>query len=351
MRVKPSGLVRDFQHLARIAFQIARAKVLRKRIPVAVSLHVTNSCNLRCKYCYSNKDGRFNQHLHDFSTVELKHYIREMRQLGTRWIVLLGGEPLLRKDIGELIRFVKREGMLCEIVTNGILLPEKIDEVKDVDLICLSLDGNEHENDIMRGTGSYKSAIRGLKVVSRHGLKIRIHAVLSRYNMHRSSLNHLSGLARLYRASFGYSSPILATSITSTRDADPIDRDQLTAFLRIVKEYKKHGHPIYNTLVALDKAIAWPLQPDQISKRGSSCHAGHRFCYVDSEGFVYPCIRTGITNGLNIRDVGFKNAFDHMASHRCGTCAYLQYVESNDIIDLRPNGVLLGITTFLRRLL
>jgi MoaA/NifB/PqqE/SkfB family radical SAM enzyme len=157
-----SPKIHHLMKLAAIGIQILKSKVFRKRIPIVVSIHVTNKCNLRCTYCYANVGGRFNKNCEDFSTAELKRYITETKALGTRWIIFLGGEPLLRPDIGDLISHVNHQGMLCELVTNGTLIDENIEKIKDVDLLCISIDGDMGSNDELRGNGSYKRA-------SRHG--------------------------------------------------------------------------------------------------------------------------------------------------------------------------------------
>ncbi len=349
--------IREMYQLVKIAVQIIKAKVFRKRIPIAVSIHVTNKCNLRCSYCYANVEDRFSKNVEDFTTQELKAYIKEMKQLGTRWIILLGGEPLLRDDIGELIRFIKHEGIFCELVTNGILIEKKIDDIKEIDLLCVSLDGDKNTNDKLRGNGTYEKVIKGLEIASKYHLKIRIHAVLSRYNANRDNINHLAGLARKYRATFGYSTPIIDAEPGTSRIPFLLERDELQSFLNELKSFKSKGYPVYNTQAALNKAIAWEHDPystrndiiegNRRNGKDSKCFAGHRFVYIDSEGYVYPCIKMGIKQGLNVRDVGFKEAFEHLKTHSCRGCAYLQYIESNDIIDLKRNGVILGMNTFL----
>ncbi len=343
--------------LAAIGIQILKSKAFRKRIPIVVSIHVTNRCNLRCTYCYANIGGRFNKNCDDFTTAELKRYITEMKALGTRWIIFLGGEPLLRPDIGELINHVNNQGMLCELVTNGTLIDENIEKIKDVDLLCISIDGNESSNDITRGNGSYKRSLKGLVTATENGIKTRIHAVFTKFNTNPEDLAHLASLATRYKTTFGFSDPI-------TTDQDPgeqreylASRSELTAFIQLVRQSRSNGKPVYNSLAALDFLNAEPtsymLSRDRTSPRGNpckkkACYAGDRFCYVDSEGFVYPCIESGVKSGLNIREAGFKKAFEHVNNVRCNGCNHIQYFEANDILDLRPTGLLLGIKTLLR---
>ena len=57
--------------ILRFAKQIIMSKILKKRIPIIVSFHITNKCNLRCRYCYANFDGRFDSKIPDFTTSEV----------------------------------------------------------------------------------------------------------------------------------------------------------------------------------------------------------------------------------------------------------------------------------------
>ena len=70
-------------------------------------------------------------HLHapDPTLDQMVSVIDQLHKGGTLSVRLLGGEPLMRKDIGEIIRAIKYRGMFCEVVTNGVLLRRKIAKI------------------------------------------------------------------------------------------------------------------------------------------------------------------------------------------------------------------------------
>ena len=337
--------LKHFLQLSKIALKIIQCKLKKCRIPITVSFHITNKCNLRCTYCYSNINNRFEDNLEDFKTQELMGYIKEMRELGTRWVILLGGEPLMRNDIGELVDFIKNENILCEIVTNGVLIPHKIMDIKKADLLCVSLDGPKNLNDVVRGKGSYEKAVKGLSVSYENRMKTRIHAVLTRFNNNSESIYHLWDLADEFNTTFGFSTPIINDLPDSTSCL--VDPKEGQDFWRLLLDMKKKGAPIYNTKQTIKKMIQYsqiPLVSNNITK--FDCFAGNRFCYVDSEGYVYPCIANGIKNGLNIKDVGFKEAWDALDNFLCtNKCTHIQYLEANDIMNLRFHSIGLGLKT------
>ncbi|MHA1997068.1 MAG: radical SAM/SPASM domain-containing protein [Promethearchaeota archaeon] len=340
--------------LAKIAWKIFYSKITGRRVPVIVSLHLTNKCNLRCHYCYSNIDTRFDKPPVDFTTAEVKKIIDEVYEAGCRWVILLGGEPMLRQDLGYIIKYIKYKGMLCELVTNGTLIERKIDQIENVDLLCISLDGDERANDPVRGEGTYKKIVHGLEVATRAGIKTRLHATLTKLNNNIRSIKHLAFLSEKYGTTFGFSSPITHDyNAIAELDVSPED---VVAFWKVLKKFKETSGRNYYTNRSLDYVINWPLKPLEIVEDPGDvsklhlkrCHVGSRYCYIDSEGFVYPCIVRGIKNGLNVKEVGFQVAWQHLSKFTCGACAYIQYVEVNDILNLSFHSFQIGLNVFFR---
>ena len=125
--------------------QLVRLKLTGRRVPFFVSLQVTKFCDLQCSYCFAELETL--RGTSDFTTEQWKGIIDELHVLGTRWIWLQGGEPLIRNDIGELIDYIKSKGMVCELVTNGTQLKRKINSLIHLDSLCISLDGDRDAND------------------------------------------------------------------------------------------------------------------------------------------------------------------------------------------------------------
>ena len=132
---------------ARYFLALLKVKVLRKTAPVICVIVVNNRCNFQCKYCFGNYCFREKGPYPDYTTAELKHLLDELYTLGTRYVNIHGGETLLRKDIGEIVDYIKAKGMYCCLITNGSLLKQKIDEIRNVDNLTISLDGRKKNND------------------------------------------------------------------------------------------------------------------------------------------------------------------------------------------------------------
>jgi MoaA/NifB/PqqE/SkfB family radical SAM enzyme len=134
--------------------------------PKILMLSPTDYCNLKCKTCWRLKENAtFNQPSSDF----LKRIIKEAKKMGVETIDLTGGgEPFLRKDILEIMSFIKKIGMKGVITTNATLLKkEHIESIVEMgwDEINFSLDGSTSDiNDYIRGKGVFKKVVKVIKL-------------------------------------------------------------------------------------------------------------------------------------------------------------------------------------------
>ena len=135
--------------------------------PEWADIRVTENCNSRCITCYAWK----NKSKGELTTEEIKDALHQMKGIGIKNVVFIGGEPLLRKDIGVLVK----EASLLNfkdiiVVTNGLLLEAKAEELLEsgVTHITVSIDGIGTTNDEIRGIAdSYEKSISGIKAVQR----------------------------------------------------------------------------------------------------------------------------------------------------------------------------------------
>jgi len=107
-------------------------------------LAVNEKCNLRCIYCMPEEGVKLLNEDQYLSTLEIKRIISLFTQMGISKIRFTGGEPLLREDISELIRYAKNECKIKQVhlTTNGILLNKYLDQFSRAGLsgINISLD-------------------------------------------------------------------------------------------------------------------------------------------------------------------------------------------------------------------
>lgn len=128
--------------------------------PQMVQWIATHECNLHCMHCMVDAGRPLKDEL---SADEIVDLLTHMRKLGTHILAISGGEPLMRTDLFSIIRRLK--GYRISLSTNGILVPQYIDDIKELRLsVMVSLDGLQSQEKI-RGvsSGETLSAIRLLK--------------------------------------------------------------------------------------------------------------------------------------------------------------------------------------------
>jgi MoaA/NifB/PqqE/SkfB family radical SAM enzyme len=130
-----------------------------------VFLHVTQACNLRCRYCYLPADGPLPN---EMSAEEIGGLWPDLVTLRPRKVVFTGGEPLLRPDLLDLLRTLrevdpKHQVLRC-VNTNGHLVTPELAQqfVGLVDEVRVSLDALRERNDSLRGRGNFEAAVGAL---------------------------------------------------------------------------------------------------------------------------------------------------------------------------------------------
>jgi cyclic pyranopterin phosphate synthase len=107
-------------------------------------LSVTDRCNLRCQYCMPERDYVWLPRADILTFEEIETLVDVFTSLGTTKVRLTGGEPLLRKDLPDLLQLLSRKSALTDLAltTNGILLADQVSDLRAAGLprITVSLD-------------------------------------------------------------------------------------------------------------------------------------------------------------------------------------------------------------------
>jgi len=172
-----------------------RAKLSRKPRLRGVDIVTNYSCNLRCSHCNiepMTRKGEPTLSLDDYRAVE-----RQCSELGVFQYTFTGGEPLVCKDLEEIIEVFKPHKRLIFLQTNGRLISslEKARWLRriGVDVVNVSLDsGLPDEHDANRNRpGNYAETMRALDFVRRAGLRTMIGTVLTHQNLHSRGIHEL----------------------------------------------------------------------------------------------------------------------------------------------------------------
>jgi radical SAM protein with 4Fe4S-binding SPASM domain len=162
-------------------------------IPSRVYLDVTNACQLRCRHCCTSSGQRLEEEL---TFTELCRVIDEVREMGIKSLVVSGGEPLLRPELGAILAHARGLGLELTILTNGLLIDERWARIL-VELgvrVKISLDGaTAATHDALRGEGTFAGTCAVLERLRRAGAReLAVH-----YTVHRRNFRELAALPAL----------------------------------------------------------------------------------------------------------------------------------------------------------
>jgi len=151
--------------------------------PVVV-WNLTRTCNLHCAHCYT--DSYSKGYEGELTTEEALRVIDDLAQFGVPVILFSGGEPLLRRDLFQLIRYAQERGIRGVLSTNGTLVtPEVARQLQESGLsyVGVSIDGPEQVHDKFRGKkGAFRESLQGIRHCLAEGIRVGIRMTLTRYN-------------------------------------------------------------------------------------------------------------------------------------------------------------------------
>ena len=158
------------------------ARLRSGRPPFFIDIALTYRCQCRCVHCSAVSQADDGE---EMSTAEVKTLMDEAASLGVMQVIFSGGEPMLRRDIVELVAHATRLGMLVRLNTNGLLLtPERARALKQAGLVLvgLSIDHPDPEvHDRLRGVpGLFENAMEGVRLLHRAGILVQFQVYVSR---------------------------------------------------------------------------------------------------------------------------------------------------------------------------
>jgi radical SAM protein with 4Fe4S-binding SPASM domain len=263
-------------------------------IPLSVHLDITWRCNERCVHCYLDHEGK-----DEMTVAEIKEALRQIKESGTLFISISGGEPLLRRDCFEILEYARALRFSVKLKTNATMIGEKeakrIHElgISEVQISLYSHQAEVHDT-ITKMPGSFRRTIDGIRNLKANGVKVSLTNVLMTHN-----------------AGHGMAVKQLADEMGVEFHIDPTITPKLDGDFSIA---------------AVDEDVL----------DGYSCSAGHTFAYVSPSGEVFPCVQFPMVCG-SLRKQSFAEiwrnspAFAELRSVHtrdlptCSQCTHVAY--------------------------
>ncbi len=165
-----------FRYIAKIGAYILRQHLTgKKRYPLVLMLEPLFRCNLACAGC-----GKIDYPDHILNKrLSVEECLASVDECGAPVVVIAGGEPLLHKDLPQIVQGVIARGKFAIVCTNALLLAKKIDQFKPSPYFTWSihLDGDKEMHDhAVSQEGVYERAVEAIKLAKSKGFRVTINS-------------------------------------------------------------------------------------------------------------------------------------------------------------------------------
>lgn len=309
-----------------------------------IAWEVTRSCNLACRHCRA--EAHTEPYENELDTDEAMRLIDAFPEVGRPIVIFTGGDPMMRGDIYDLVRHVKKRELTAAFSPNGTLItPESAAKIKaaGVDRCSISLDGaTARSHDDFRGVeGAFEASLAGISYLREQGVPFQINTTVTRNNLH--SLTDICRLCENIGAVAWHIFLLVPMGRASGLADQVITAEEYEKVLHWLYDFRKstsmqlkatcapHYYRIMRQRAAAEKVPvnAVNFGMDAMSR---GCLGGTGFCFISHRGQVQPCGYLELDCG-NVREKPFPEIWRESEifrnlrnpetfSGKCGICEF-----------------------------
>jgi MoaA/NifB/PqqE/SkfB family radical SAM enzyme len=312
---------------------IARGALARfgiKPYPLGLTYEVSWLCNLACSYC-----DRHTPMKKELTREQIFGALDAFHELGMRDVSLDGGEPLAHRCIGEIVDWLAARRITVAMNTNGILVPRRLEVIRKLALVKISLDGPKEQHDAARGEGSFDAAIAGARAAQAIGVPVELTCTLGRHNV--DVVDALLAISEPMQIPIVFQPALNSLFNDTDRDGSAweLPGEEIRRVFRRLEVLKQDGRGIGNKWASLRHFRRFPTETRP------PCAAGWVFCTMDPEGVLFPCGQLNRADRTNsVVDLGVARAFANLDRRGCGQCWCARLVEENYLWGCRVDKML-----------
>lgn len=325
------------------------------RGPVVV-WNCTRTCNLNCVHCYANSDC--SKYDGELNLDEAKDFIEDLASFKVPVVLFSGGEPLIRKDIFNILEHTSKYNIRSTISTNGTLLTKEVcRDLKNLNVgyVGVSLDGIGERHDSFRGVnGSFNKALEGIGNCRDAGQKVGLRFTINSRNYDQiEDIFYLIKEEKIPRVCFyhlvysGRGSEMMKEDISKEKTREVMDLiiDKTLEFGRDVEilTVDNHADAVYLYLQVKRKYPELAPRVMELLKMNGGNRSGMAFANVDFYGNVHPDQFTWNYSFGNVRDKSFSQIWKDsndpilnglrnrkaLLKGRCSKCKWLNVCNGN----------------------
>jgi MoaA/NifB/PqqE/SkfB family radical SAM enzyme len=260
----------------------------------------------------------------DPSLEQEKAVLKQVYRSGACGVAFEGGEPLLRKDLTDILAFSRSLPLHTSLITNGTLLESRIDEIAPYinGVVYVSLDGLEKTHDAIRGVGgSFRKAVRGIGA-AKEKVAVTINTTVMAENV-----DEIDSMVELARELGTKISVAVAHEYCNANASSPAT-DKIPKIAHKLMEMKREGYPIVNSigyLKVMAKEKNWHCKPWAMVN-------------IDPDGnVVLPCyVHNDYASSVSVFEGGIRGVvsdFDWKKIENCQKCSLHCYVEPSLVLS------------------
>ncbi|HVP42559.1 MAG TPA: radical SAM protein [Terriglobales bacterium] len=266
-------------------------KALELGVPLSAHFDLTWRCNERCIHCYLDHEDRG-----EVTTTEVKDILEQLAAAGTFFLILSGGEPVMRKDFFEIVEYARQLMFSVKVKTNGILIREReAARLRELAVEVVQISVYSHRaavhDAITKVPGSLERTLNAVRFLRGQGLKVIIAGVMMRQNL--GDHKEVQKLARELGVSFQ-----LDPTITPKLDGDTSVLDLRIPDSALPQLFRD------GSLVGDADEFCAPAEVDASALEALPCSAGHTAVYISPYADVFPCVQFPLPTG-NLRQQKF----------------------------------------------
>ena len=275
----------------------AKMEAEGEHIPPFLIASITSSCNLHCAGCYSrcNNATEDAEPVDQLTDSDWSNIFEEADDLGVSFILLAGGEPLLRKGVIEAAG--KKQNILFPIFTNGTYMTEKyfdeFDKCRNL-IPLMSIEGEREATDNRRGEGVYDKLVSNMDELKKRGIIFGASVTVTTENIKEvSSERFISMLSEK-----GCKAVIFVEFVPVTEDSEylaPGEEDREYLKSEIMRLRKEHEEMVFVSF------------PGDEKNSGGCIAAGRGFFHINSHGGAEPCPFSPYSD-INVKETSLREA-------------------------------------------
>lgn len=295
---KESAYMKQFAHASRKASKTRYAAEKKgEHIPPFLIASITSTCNLHCAGCYSRSNNACcdSQPVNQLSGEDWDKIFSEAEQLGISFILLAGGEPLMRYDV--IKQAALHRDILFPVFTNGTYLHDKyldlFDENRNL-VPIISIEGDEKITDERRGEGVYAKVSDAMRRIKEREMVFGVSVTVTTENINEVYSDEF--LDNLY--SLGCKAVIYVEFVPVTEESThlaPTEKEQ--AFMqKAVKRLRRRK-----------RGMVFIAFPGDEKSSGGCVAAGRGFFHINSHGGAEPCPFSPYSD-INVKETSLREA-------------------------------------------